>query len=213
MPARRLAWVQAGLDASDDGPLRRALEAEHVRDLARNASPDAVHQADELLPRLGEDEAATRGRVLLAAGVAHGTRSSPESLAAADRAFTEAAGLFRLLGERQWESEALSRVAHMVNYHGGRPHLAAEQQAQSIALLPAGSRDWAIALTYYSDILDHLGRSVEAEAAARDAWMACMREALVQTCADESLCTELEAASRPSIHGRVTRGRPPIRAV
>ena len=170
VPARRLAWVRAGLDATDDGPLRRALEAEHVRDLARNASPDVVHHADELLPRLGAEEAATRGRVLLAAGVAHGTRSSPESLAAADRALTEAAGLFRLLGERQWESEALSRVAHMVNYHGGHPHLAAEQQAQSIALLPAGSRDWAIALTYYSDILDHLGRSVEAEAAARDAW-------------------------------------------
>jgi hypothetical protein len=34
-------------------------------------------------------------------------------------------------------------------------------------LLPAGSRDWAIA-HYYSDILDHLGRSVEAEAAG--AW-------------------------------------------
>ena len=34
------------------------------------------------------------------------------------------------------------------------------------------------------------------DAAARDAWMACMREALVQTCADESLCTELEAGFR-----------------
>ncbi|HQZ36414.1 MAG TPA: bacterial transcriptional activator domain-containing protein, partial [Ilumatobacteraceae bacterium] len=69
-----------------------------------------------------------------------------------------------------WESEATSRVAVMVNYHGGRPQVAAEQQAQSIALLRAGSRDWAVALTYYSDILDHLGRSVEAESAARDAW-------------------------------------------
>lgn len=30
--------------------------------------------------------------------------------------------------------------------------------------------------------------------AARDAWMACMRQALAETCADASLCAELEAA-------------------
>ena len=170
VPARRTAWLHEGLSAAADGPVRRALEAEHVRDLARNASQDTVRIGEELLTRVGGEEVATRGRLLLAIGVAHGTRSSAESLAAADLAFTEAAGLFRLVGERRWEAEALSRVAHMVNYHGGRPHVAAEQQAQSIALLPAGTRDWAIALTYYSDILDHLGRSVEAEAAARDAW-------------------------------------------
>ncbi|MGB8859881.1 MAG: BTAD domain-containing putative transcriptional regulator [Ilumatobacteraceae bacterium] len=170
VPTQRIAWVDRGLAAVVPGPLQRGLRAEQVRDLSRNASPEAITRAEELLGELEPDEAATRGRTLLAMGIAHAWRSTPESLATADRCFTEAAGLFRLLGERQWEAEALGRVAHMVNYHGGRAAVAAEQQAQSLALLPSGSRDWAIALTYYSDILDHLGRSVEAEAAGRDAW-------------------------------------------
>ncbi len=34
------------------------------------------------------------------------------------------------------------------------------------------------------------------DAAARDAWMACMRQALAETCADASLRSELEAAFR-----------------
>jgi len=32
------------------------------------------------------------------------------------------------------------------------------------------------------------------DAAARDAWMACMRQALAETCADAALCAELDAA-------------------
>ncbi|MDO9315210.1 MAG: group II truncated hemoglobin [Burkholderiaceae bacterium] len=32
------------------------------------------------------------------------------------------------------------------------------------------------------------------DAAARDAWMACMRQALAETCADETLCAEIDAA-------------------
>ncbi|MEQ1698827.1 MAG: AAA family ATPase [Ilumatobacteraceae bacterium] len=170
MPTQRMEWVGRGLALADDGPVRRALQSEEARDLARNAAPEAVAAAEAVLAALLADEAAARGRALLALGVAHGVHSTAASLAAADRCFTEAAGLFRLLGERRWEAEALSRVAHMVNYHGGRPQVAAEQQAQSIALLATGSRDWAIALTYYSDILDHLGRAAEAEAATRDAW-------------------------------------------
>ena len=169
-PTHRAEWVAQGLTVTASGELHRAFQAEAMRDRARNADPEARDAGAELLATLGTNETDTRGRALLAMGVAHGTRSTPESLAAADRCFSEASGLFRLLGEARWESEALSRVACMVNYHGGRAQVAAEQQAQSIALLPSGSREWAVALTYYSDILDHLGRSVEAEAAARDAW-------------------------------------------
>ena len=170
MPTQRTAWVRQGLELTADGLVRRALLAEEARDLARNAAANAAERAETVLATLPTEEGAARGRALLALGVAHGVHSTAASLAAADRCFTEAAGLFHLLGERRWEAEALGRVAYMVNYHGGRPQVAAEQQAQSIALLPTGSRDWAIALTYYSDILDHLGRSAEAEAAARDAW-------------------------------------------
>jgi len=170
MPAKRLEWIDRGLVLAADGPVRRALQAEHVRDLARNARAETVQIGNELLAVLPDEEVVARARTLLAVGVAHGTLSTPDSLAAADRCFTDAAGLFHLLGEPLWESEALSRVALMVNYHGGRLHAAADQQASAIALLAAGSRDWAIALTYYSDMLDHLGRVVEAEAACREAW-------------------------------------------
>jgi DNA-binding SARP family transcriptional activator len=170
VPLQRVEWIARGLAVVPAGELQRAFRAEAVRDMARNAAADTVSAGTALLAELTADETETRARTLLSIGVAQGTLSTPESLAAADRTFTEACGLFRFLGETQWESEALSRVAYMVNYHGGRPQVAAEQQAQSIALLPAGSRDWALALTYYSDILDHLGRSVESEAAAREAW-------------------------------------------
>lgn len=37
-------------------------------------------------------------------------------------------------------------------------------------------------------------RPFDIDTAARDAWMACMRQALQQTCADPALRTELEAA-------------------
>jgi DNA-binding SARP family transcriptional activator len=64
----------------------------------------------------------------------------------------------------------LQRLAFMVSYHGGRIALAADQQAAALALLPAGTRDWALGMTYYSDILDTLGRSAEAEASAAESY-------------------------------------------
>ena len=37
-------------------------------------------------------------------------------------------------------------------------------------------------------------QAFDIDASARDAWMACMRQALAQTCSDAALCAELDAA-------------------
>jgi DNA-binding SARP family transcriptional activator len=167
---RRAAWLERGATRAV-GRLAHQFEAERIRDLLRIPDLDQAETAAQaLLERLAPDDVRTRARTLLSLGIAHAFRSTPASLALADRCLHETRALSATLGERQWESEALNRLAILVNHNGGREVLAAEQMAASLALLPTGSHEWAIGLTYYSDILDHLGRSTEAEAAAREAW-------------------------------------------
>ena len=115
VPLQRTAWVERGLAVAPAGPLHRAFRAEAVRDLARNAVRETADVGYALLAELSAVETETRARTLLSVGVAQGTLSTPESLDAADRSFTEACGVFRLLGETRLESEALSRMAFMVN--------------------------------------------------------------------------------------------------
>lgn len=169
-PQRRAEWLgRAATHAT--GPLAHEVEAERIRDLLRSPNPDdAVAAAGALLDRLEPGETAARARTLLSLGIAHAFRPTPDDLALADRLLNESRSLCALVGERRWESDALNRLAILVNHNTGREELAAEQMAASLALLPTGSRDWALGLTYYSDILDYLGRTVEAEAAAKEAW-------------------------------------------
>ncbi len=168
----RHAWIALGSSMAEAGSrVDHELRAEGLRDAVRTADRDhVITDGVALLDALDDTELTARGRTLLALGIAHAFHSRPDDLARADPAFDEAASLFRVLGEQRWEADAMNRLAVMVSYHGGRISLAADQQAASLALLPAGSAEWAVGMTYYAEMLDYLGRSVESEAAAREAW-------------------------------------------
>lgn len=167
---RRTRWLAEAATAAA-GDLAHEVEAEQIRDLLRSPqADDAVTAGSALLARLAPTNTVARARTLLSLGIAHAFRSTPEGLAEADRLLSESRALCAVVSERRWESDALNRLAVLVNHNSGREQLAAEQMAASLALLPTGSHDWAVGLTYYADILDYLGRTAEAEAAAREAW-------------------------------------------
>jgi DNA-binding SARP family transcriptional activator len=170
-PDRRRALIDEALGVDGLGQRERhEFEAERLRHLVARAEMDAVFaEAPALLDRLADDELAARGRALLALGIAHAYTSTPESLMRSDDALSRAAAIFRLIGESAWEADALRIHAVMVSYHGGRVALAGEQMAGCVSLLTPGSRAWAVALTYYVEILLDLGRDAEAESAARAA--------------------------------------------
>lgn len=166
-PELRRRWIEHGLTIATPGTdVFDELRAEQWRDRVRSADGTAFDEAVAALPSLPAGPTAARARTLLTIGIWHAVQGTPERLAKAETAFTEAAGIMHLLGEHRWEADALNRVAYLVSFQGGRLALAAEQQATSLALLPSGTRDWAVGMTYYADILDHLGRSAESEAAA-----------------------------------------------
>jgi DNA-binding SARP family transcriptional activator len=170
-PELRISWIERGLSLTAEQPaVAFELRAERIRDAVRRWEPDVDAQALELLAEIPDEARLARARALLAYAIANAFHSTPERLAEADRALTESAAMMQLLGEPRWQAEALARLAFMVSYHGGRIALAAEQQAAALALLRAGTRDWALGMTYYSDILDTLGRSPEAEAAASESF-------------------------------------------
>lgn len=169
-PGLRRAWIGRGIELVEPGTdVSLELRAEAVLDQTGRADPAALDEARSLLQRLPPMHRA-RPRLLLTVGIVNAFRGGPDELVVAERAFTEAAALLAASGETRWQAEALKRLAFMVSYHGGRIALAAEQQAAALALLTPGARDWAVAMTYYADILDTLGRSAEAAAAASEAY-------------------------------------------
>jgi DNA-binding SARP family transcriptional activator len=201
-PELRRRWLEVGLHHAKPGSdVWCELRAEAVRDQVRSADPDAERAVGQLLSELPVDAHRARARALLSLGIINAFYSSPERLAAAGRAFEEAAGLMGALGERRWHADVLNRLAVMVSYHGGSIAVAAEQQAASLALLTPGSRDWAIGMTYYSDILDTLGRSIEAESVAREAFDHGMRVGDAVTTAYGAWALAIVAAHRNDLDG------------
>jgi DNA-binding SARP family transcriptional activator len=170
-PDRGRALIEEALAADGlDDRVRHELAAERLRYLVARAEMDAVFaEAPTVLTALADDELVAQGRALLALGIANAYTSTPDSLVRADDALSRAAAIFRLIGETAWEADALRIHAVMVSYHGGRVALAADQMAACLSLLTPGTRAWAVALTYYVEILLDLGRSAEAESAARSA--------------------------------------------
>ncbi len=170
-PERRRAWIVHGLRLAEPGTAaQRALRAERARDLLVDGDIDrAIAESRDLLDTTPPAERVTRARALLALGPALAISTGAMHVDAADDAFSEAVALLHLAGETRWESFALQRQAFLVSFHGGKGERAAEQMSAALALLPASSRERALALTYYCEIVDFLGRSAEAEALAREA--------------------------------------------
>jgi DNA-binding SARP family transcriptional activator/tetratricopeptide (TPR) repeat protein len=155
---------------ADSAAMSRAVDAERVRVLSRTMNPaEAIELAARVLADTAADELTTRGRTLLAGAHAHAVTGSPSGYAAADEQFSQAAQLFEILNEHRWQAEALARLGYSVLYHEGRPHEAALRMETALALLPSGDLTRAAWLSSYADVLDTVGRDIEARAAVNEA--------------------------------------------
>ena len=142
---------------------QRSCAAERARSLARAMRPlEATSLAAAVLDAAGPTEVITKGRALLASGQAfalHGTGDGHET--ARDH-LERAADLFAAAGEHRWRSEALARLGYSVLFHQGHPHAAARALETALSLLPTGDRTRATWLSSYADVLDTVGREMEA---------------------------------------------------
>ena len=151
-------------------PLARAVEAERIRMLTKTIQPtEAVDCADKLLALTPPDELITRGRALLASAHAHAVIGTEVDHARAHVQFEQAAQLFEITHEHRWRAEALARLGYSVLFHQGRPHDGAAAMETALSLLPSGDRTRAAWLSSYADVLDTVGKGVEAQAAANEA--------------------------------------------
>ena len=167
----RGVWLaDAATRAGDDGALARSVRAELARDHLRAADVDGgAAEAEDVLRDATDDERVTRGRALVTVGMKAAFDCTAESLARAARTFTEAAAEYRLAGETRWQAETLARLGYTALYMAGHPTEGQAAMAEALALLPVGDRVRAFWLTNYADVLDFLGRDVEADAAVREA--------------------------------------------
>jgi DNA-binding SARP family transcriptional activator len=164
-------WLaEAAARADRDGALARSVAVELARDTLRAADVDGgAAQAEEVLQHATKDEPVTRGRALVTIGMRAAFDCTAESLTRAARTFAEAAEEYRRAGETRWQAETLARLGYTALYMAGHPAEGQAAMAEALALLPVGDRVRAFWLTNYADVLDFLGRDVEADAAVREA--------------------------------------------
>src|SRR3712207_2407509 len=81
----------------------------------------------------------------------------------------QAAALFRVAGERRWESMAHRTLGYGCHYTTGRNELAVERLERALALTPAPVLDRADILTYLAEVLAYVGRLDDASAALAEA--------------------------------------------
>jgi DNA-binding SARP family transcriptional activator len=164
-------WLtNAAARTANNGALSRSVRAELARDRLRAADVDGgAAEAEDLLRDATDEERVTRGRALVTIGMKAAFDCTAESLARAARTFTEAAAEYRHAGETRWQAETLARLGYTALYMAGHPAEGQAAMAEALALLPVGDRVRAFWLTNYADVLDFLGRDVEADAAVREA--------------------------------------------
>ena len=151
-------------------PLSRAIAADQVRYRVRAGDVDAgANVARALLDEIPSAEATTRARALVVLGIADAFESTADSCARAARRYREAASLFRQNKEWAWRADALARLGYTALYMAGYPVEGQQAMEEALALLPVADRVRAFWLTNYADVLDFLGRGVEADAVVREA--------------------------------------------
>jgi DNA-binding SARP family transcriptional activator/tetratricopeptide (TPR) repeat protein len=142
----------------------RAVDAERVRDLARDgeeaAARDLAGGVLEATARAG-DELATRARCLAGLGRAESWARRPER---AGELLGEAATLAERLGERGWSSQASLWLGYGVWYAEGDVDRAVDAVRRGVALLTVGSRRRAVAAVLAGEVLTGFGLVDEAAA-------------------------------------------------
>src|SRR5581483_7257870 len=166
--ARLLTRLAAQASGVDD-PLGRELAAEEACDLARDGSDEAERRARAVLDRADGSEGVARARALQALGRLEAFRADPESLAAAEVHLGEAAALFALLGEPDWESDARVTLGYHVCFARGDLDRAAEELSAALRHLPRTGPKRATITTFAAHVETYCGRLDEAEAWLADA--------------------------------------------
>ena len=142
---------------------QRSRDAEQARSLARAMRPqEAAQLATAVFESAGPTEVITKGRALLASGQAFALFGTGDGHETAREHLERAADLFATAGEHRWRAEALARLGYSVLFHQGRPHAAAQALETALSLLPTGDRTRATWLSSYADVLDTVGREMEA---------------------------------------------------
>ncbi len=168
----RRDWLRRAeaLTTTSAPALNRRIRAEQLIDGMRFEQPSTVLDSYRLLlDQMGPGESAARGRVLMAAVVAHIMSDEPSSRHALRPMLWEAAELFKVSGMRRWEAEALRRLGYSIELHLGDYERANEAFTRALALLPAPDRDRAMALSYFAEVLETCGRADAAQTALREA--------------------------------------------
>ena len=160
----------AATQAPQHSPLARAITADQARHRMRGGDVDeGAAIALALLDELPPAETTTRARALVVIGMADAFECTVESCARADRRYREAASLYRQNKEWAWRADALARLGYTALYMAGHPVEGQRSMEEALALLPIADRVRAFWLTNYADVLDFLGRGVEADAVVREA--------------------------------------------
>ncbi|MCU1390560.1 MAG: hypothetical protein JWL72_3898 [Ilumatobacteraceae bacterium] len=169
-PVLKSSWATSAIAMCSDGPVRRGLQAEIAIETVRLGEIDRAEAgARAVLDAAQPSERVTRGRALIALGMAHAFRSTPQELRSAEIAFDEAIANFALAGEVRWQAYALERSAYLVAWKRGAYARAAEQLEAAITLPRGQTRDRLTAISSYSEVLCALGRDDEARAAVLEA--------------------------------------------
>jgi ATP/maltotriose-dependent transcriptional regulator MalT/DNA-binding SARP family transcriptional activator len=150
-------------DALADPMMAREIDAEYARDLARdNRSEVAVALASRLLSATGPAETATRARLHDTLGRATAFDRQERALRVAERHLSEAARLYRQLGELAWFAQVMLPLAIWVHYERGEFDLAVHRLSDGLDVLPGPSRQRAVHLTFRAEVLIDCGRFEEA---------------------------------------------------
>lgn len=201
-PVRRQEWLARGLRIATEPVTRRALLAEHARDLQRALNLDEAQQvAAHVLGEVGANERRTRGRALLVDGLCRLVREQAAATTQTLDCFERAIAELALADEPALEAEALRCSASGVHHNAGRFAVAVTQLERAVSLLPAADLLRARELPYLADALRELGRLDRAETYLEEAWSLGRRLAIEQTAGYAAWSRALLAADRRDADG------------
>ena len=166
----RTESLERAVELLAPGPERREAQAE-LADARAVVDPEAGVEAlaDAVLRDVTASEPVARGRALAARARVEAWRGDAISLLAAEEHLGEAAALYRLAGEREWQAMALTALGYRVAFARGDFARAIDHMSSALALLPDPGTERASLATYLAEALAYVGRLDEAEAALREA--------------------------------------------
>ncbi len=163
----RAEWLARLHDlVADDSPAWIAVEAEQVRELARQGKGDQVHERAGAARQRADE--ISRARLLMAESLVDLLHQQEAAEGPAQTMLLEATALLRVNGEREWEADAWLSLGFGADLRAGRIGQAVEHIERALALCSPGTQMRGRVLTFLAEALSHAGRPDDAEAALRE---------------------------------------------